>query len=162
VLNNLLAGGCLIGNRSPPPKFGSPPRHFASGDVLNVVPGNNDTTENHKRSNVKHNGIDLLFSPNHNLDVSVRFVRLTYRSNSQQVGMLISLPPNHNVVALLSNSIGRLFRFNRASYIVYREYSVNDIDYIVARTSGVTNVNEITVTVDYVVFIGLGSNNIQI
>jgi hypothetical protein len=28
MLNNLLAGGCLIGNRSPPPKFGSPPRHL--------------------------------------------------------------------------------------------------------------------------------------
>jgi hypothetical protein len=42
---------------------------------------------------------------------------------------------------------------------VFREYSLNDIDYVIARTPGVTDVNEITVAVDSIVFIGLGSIN---
>jgi hypothetical protein len=74
MLNHLLAGGCLIGCRSPGPKLGLPPRHNAAGDILNVVPGNDAPTNNHKQSKVKHNGIDLLFYPDLNLDVTVRFV----------------------------------------------------------------------------------------
>jgi hypothetical protein len=157
VLNHLLAGGCLIGNRHPPPKFGCPPRHNASGDILNIVPGNIDSTENHKRSNVQQNGIDLLFFSDLNLDVSVRFVRLTYRSNNHQIGILIAPPPHHNVTALSTNNIGRLFRRNQSSFIVFREYSANGIDYVVARAS---NSSEITVPVDSVSFMELGNNTI--
>jgi hypothetical protein len=38
---------------------------------------------------------------------------------------------------------------------VYWEFTANNIDYVVARTSGVPNVNEITVTLGSVNFIGL-------
>jgi hypothetical protein len=155
MLNNLLAGGCLMGYRSHGPKLGLPPRHNAAGDILNVVPGNDAPTDNHKRSNVKQNGIDLLFYSDLNLDVTVQFVRLVYQSNSQQIGVLISPPHNHHVVDLPTNNIGRLFRFNQSSYIVYREFTANNIDCVVARTSGIPTGNEIIVTVGSVNFIGL-------
>jgi hypothetical protein len=48
MLNNLLAGGCLIGCQSPGPKFGLPPIHNAAGDILNIVPGNDTPTDNYK------------------------------------------------------------------------------------------------------------------
>jgi hypothetical protein len=63
-----------MGCRSPGPKFGLPPQHNAAGDILNIVPGNDAPTDNHKRSNVKQNGIDLLFYSDLYLDVTVRFV----------------------------------------------------------------------------------------
>ena len=106
---------------------------------------------------MQQNGIDLLFFSDLNLDVSVRFVRLTYRSNNHQIGILIAPPPHHNVTALSTNNIGRLFRMNQSSFIVFREYSSNGIDYVVARAS---NSSEITVPVDSISFMELGNNNI--
>jgi hypothetical protein len=43
---------------------------------------------------------------------------------------------------------------------VYWEFTANNIDYVVARTSGVPSVNEITVTVGSAYFIGLLPINI--
>ena len=154
-LNFLVGGGILIGVREKPPPAGKLPIHNQPGDILNIVPGNDDITDNHKRRifGFERSGIDLIYYGDNSIDISVRYNRHVYESNSVLLGRLIAAPVNNNVVNEPDNNIGRLFIHNGEAYIVYREFVQHNVPFVGARL--VNGGDEFDIAVDIITFINL-------